>query len=106
VSYLYLFQLLDPPGDPARGRAALRDKGCAACHGLRAGDAGAAAPLAESTAFDSPVALVTHMWNHASLVDAPGGPPRRMLMATDMADIAAFLASIRDGKDAAAGRSR
>lgn len=106
VSYLYLFQLLDPPGDPGRGRQVLRDAGCAACHGLRAGDAGTAAPLADSAALDSPVALVTHMWNHAGLADAPGGPPRRMLTATDMADLVAFLVSVRDGKDAAGGRAR
>lgn len=106
VSYLYLFQLMDPPGDPRRGLAVLRGTGCTTCHGLRAGEAGAAMPLADSAALGNPVALVTHMWNHAGLGDAPGSPPRLMLTGTDMADLVAYLKSIRDGRDGKAARGR
>lgn len=106
VSYLYLFQFMDAPGDPRRGRAVLRDKDCTGCHGLREGEPGAAGPLVESAALGSPVALITRMWNHASLGAASGSASRPMLTGTEMADLVAFLVSIRDGKDVPGGRAR
>lgn len=106
VSYLYLFQFMDAPGDPGRGRSVFRDKGCAACHGLRKGEAGAGGPLAGSAALDSPVALITQMWNHTGLAEAQASSSRPMLVGTDMVDLVAFLVSVRDGKDATGGRSR
>lgn len=99
VSYLYLVQVIDAPGDPGRGQSVFRDKGCSACHGLREEAAAPGVPLVESAVLGSPVALITEMWNHAGIGEAPGSPPRPMLTGTDMADLIAFLTSVRDGKD-------
>ncbi len=99
VSYLYFFQFIDPPGDPARGRLVFRAKQCGNCHALRGGGKDVGPPLAEGDAPSTPLAIITAMWNHAGKMD------RKMLEenlswpaldGTELADLVAYILSERE----------
>jgi len=65
LAALYQIRLNDVPGTQERGRAVLEKKKCLSCHSLH-GKGGETAPdLAEVKGLDSPLEMVTAMWNHA-----------------------------------------
>jgi mono/diheme cytochrome c family protein len=64
IAYLYFLGFEDKPGDPARGNTLIQTKGCADCHARD--KKGAAPDLSSVERFDSPVQMVTLMWNHAT----------------------------------------
>lgn len=82
------------PGNPNRGRALFRAKGCATCHGgnARGGDGGP--NLAESDLHRSAEAIAGLMWNHAlamSDVMRARGVAWPVFEEAELADLVAFL---------------
>jgi cytochrome c2 len=65
VATLYDIRLKAESGDPERGRAVFEKKKCLSCHSLQGEGAGAASDLARVEGLNSPLAMVTAMWNHA-----------------------------------------
>jgi cytochrome c2 len=100
ISYLYFLQFLDKPGNVERGRVVYREKRCARCHELH-GVVGTSGPdLAKIEKLQTPLEVITEMWNHASTME------QRMLEESvewpvlkggEMADLIAYLLSIRTG---------
>lgn len=107
VSYLYFFQLVDPPGDPARGEAVYAEKGCGACHGATQEGTGVAPSLADrATTLATPLAVITAMWNHAGQMEerlAEANVAWPILHGGEMADLIAYLLSSHE-RSAAVGR--
>jgi nitric oxide reductase subunit C len=109
ISYLYFLQFIDQPGDVERGRIVYREKRCVSCHTLP-GVAGTAGPdLTKVEKLATPLEVITEMWNHASTME------QRMLEESvqwpilkegEMADLIAYLLSVRDEASRANGRKR
>lgn len=95
ISYLYFLQFVEPRGDVRRGAAVYRDKACGACHVGVAGMKGGAPRLEQLIQkFDSPLALVTAMWNHAGKMQAAAAERNLAwpaLKGGEMADLVAHL---------------
>ena len=64
VTYLYWFKLEDKPGDAEEGRKIIAERGCLACHSLPGTGAGVR-DLSTIEGLDSPLGMITAMWNHA-----------------------------------------
>ena len=85
------------PGDRQRGERVVVEKGCLACHALAGGDVTgkAGGSFDRWIGFDSPWIAVSTIWNHAFLMDIEARRQNQawpQLSATEMADLAAFLA--------------
>lgn len=86
------------PGRAARGRELFRDKGCAGCHGARGRGGGGGPNLAARGVDRGLMGFAAAMWNKAPAMTRAMGergvvPPR--LTASEMADIVAYLYSLR-----------
>ena len=101
VAYLYAVRYFAQPGDPRRGSVVAAGKGCLGCHALD-GDRGKAGPsLAAVAGLDSPATVLAALWNHSFIAAAaPGRSPVGWseMRAEDMADLTAFLQSLRRGR--------
>lgn len=65
-AFIYFIRYLDPPGNPDKGRAVLKTKGCTECHSI-GGKRGKIGPdLAVWKEYTNPLLWVQMMWNHAS----------------------------------------
>jgi cytochrome c2 len=86
------------PGDAEQGRRLFTDKGCFECHAIR-GLGGRAAPdLADRAARGSVLDFAAQMWNKAPAMTAAmkaRGIPASQLAPAEMADMLAFLYSVR-----------
>lgn len=99
ISYLYFLQFIDRPGDVERGRAVYREKRCGTCHGLAGAGGKAAADLAQVEKLETPLEVITEMWNHASameqkMIEESVAWP--ILKGGEMADLIAYLLSVRN----------
>ncbi|MFQ5866154.1 MAG: c-type cytochrome, partial [bacterium] len=65
IAYIYGLKLKDPPGDSEEGSRIIEEKACLSCHSLQGRGFGIAADLATLVVLDSPLAMITAMWNHA-----------------------------------------
>ena len=65
ISYLYSLNLEDLPGDVEEGKKIIDKKGCLSCHSLHERGEGIAPDLATLSEIESPIAMITTMWNHA-----------------------------------------
>ena len=97
---LYFFQFIDPPADAGRGRAVYTEKQCGKCHGTPAIVESVAPDLANVEELDTPLDVITQMWNHASkmeemMVEQDVAWP--ILKGGEMADLIAYLLSVREG---------
>jgi mono/diheme cytochrome c family protein len=109
IGYLYFFQFIDPPGDAARGWAVYKEKRCATCHA----SAGAGKPVAPRLAevvekLQSPLEVITEMWNHAGKMEekmAEENVAWPVLKGSEMADLMAYLLSLRRGSGRPVGAS-
>lgn len=95
-AFLYSVAYSDEPGDPARGKAALAEKGCSRCHSV-SGQGGSVGPdLSAWAAFGNPVLWAQMMWNHApNMLEkmAESGLPWPRLEGRQMVDIIAYIRS-------------
>jgi mono/diheme cytochrome c family protein len=86
------------PGRPDEGRQRFVDRGCSQCHGVK-GETGMLAPdLGRMGRHESLIEFATAMWNKApTMIEAiqRRGIVVPRLSAGDMADIVAYLSSVR-----------
>jgi mono/diheme cytochrome c family protein len=101
IGYLYFLQFIDPPGVAGRGRIAFQEKRCGKCHVSPEKGAAQGADFAKSEKLKTQLEVVTEMWNHASTME------EKMLKESlewpvfrggEMADLIAYLLSLRAGK--------
>ena len=98
VAYLYSVGYFARAGDPKNGAAVATSKGCLGCHGLHGERGKTAGDLARVKGLDSPAAVLAALWNHAVVKDPRPERERKpwpALGPAEMADLAAFLASLR-----------
>jgi len=65
IAYIYGLTLEDVPGDADEGKKIVTDMGCLSCHSLQGQGADIASDLAALGKMDSPLHMITAMWNHA-----------------------------------------
>jgi mono/diheme cytochrome c family protein len=101
IGYLYFLQFIDPPGVAGRGRTVFQEKRCGKCHGAPEKGAAQGLDFAKSDKLKTQLEVVTEMWNHASTME------EKMLKESlewpvfrggEMADLVAYLISLRAGK--------
>lgn len=86
------------PGDPADGSRLYRTKRCVRCHGLPGRGGGIGPDLAERQGERSPMLLAAAMWNHQPEMGEEArrrGLELARLSPAEMADLVAYLASVR-----------
>jgi len=94
----YYLSVLDPAGDPERGRWLFLEKGCDSCHAASLGEekkAGPALPFWSS--HTTPARLAQAMWSHAAEMQTEmsrRGRPWTTLDGGDMADLVAYVAQV------------
>ncbi|HEU5320255.1 MAG TPA: cytochrome c, partial [Methylomirabilota bacterium] len=96
LAYLYSVRYLATPGDPRKGEAVARAKGCLGCHALDGGGGKTAGDLARARGVDSPAGALAGLWNHAFLDEPRPARDRRPwaeMTGEETADLMAFLAS-------------
>ena len=69
VAYLYSVRYFAEPGDPARGRQVLGDKGCLGCHSVSGAGGKVASDFARVKGLDSPGTVISALWNHSFIRD-------------------------------------
>lgn len=69
ISYLYFLQFTNPPGDVVRGKTVYREKRCGTCHGFPRVGKEPAPDLAHVANLETPLAVITDMWNHAGKME-------------------------------------
>jgi mono/diheme cytochrome c family protein len=95
VAYLYVSRYFDQEVSPSRGLQVLQDKGCLACHAARGQGGRTAGDLATYRAARSGPALVAALWNHPRYLEKERREvPWPLLTGGELADMAAFLASL------------
>ena len=98
VAYLYSVGYFAQAGDPKKGVAVATSKGCLGCHGLHGERGKVASDLAQAKGLDSPAAVLSALWNHAFIKDTRLARERAAwpeFHAAEMADLVAFLTSLR-----------
>jgi cytochrome c551/c552 len=94
IAYLYSLNLEDSPGNSEMGKKVIHDRGCLSCHSLNEKGDQIAVDLAKVEELNSPLAMITAMWNHApSMQEESLGKKINWpkLSGNDMADLYAFL---------------
>jgi cytochrome c len=103
VAYLYVSHYFDEPADAGRGRSVVDARGCLACHAARGTGGKTARDLATYAGLRTSAGVVAALWNHPRYVEAQRqAVPWPSLTGQELADMAAYLASISRG---AASRS-
>ena len=101
IGYLYFLQFIDPPGIAERGRIVFQEKQCGKCHVAPEKGTAQGPDFAKSDKLKTQLEVVTEMWNHASTME------EKMLKLSvewpvfrggEMADLMAYLISLRAGK--------
>jgi mono/diheme cytochrome c family protein len=109
LAYLYAAHYFDPRASAGRGARTLRDRGCLSCHSVNGKGGKAAADFATSNVVGTPGGLIAGMWNHGPLMEASAqkqGVSWPVLQGRDLADIAAYLGSLRPRPSAPAAKSK
>jgi cytochrome c2 len=65
IAYLYGINFEDIPGDARAGYEIVNQKKCLSCHSLKDEGTGSSVDFTELKALDSPLSMITTMWNHA-----------------------------------------
>jgi mono/diheme cytochrome c family protein len=100
VAFLYAPDALeDPasPGDAARGRRLLADRGCLSCHSIEPPRGAHAGSLTRLKGLESPWAVTAIMWNHAFMMETESRLQRTSLprlTSDEMRDIAEILQTL------------
>jgi mono/diheme cytochrome c family protein len=92
VAYLYFARAVGQPGDRLAGKKLFVQKGCASCHSGN----GIGPDLRASKALNSPMSLITAMWNHAGMMESAvkeRSLPWPKFEGDEMADLMDYLRS-------------
>src|SRR5205814_8346889 len=106
---LYGARDLEPRAIAGGGGRTLRDRGWLSCHSVDGKGGKAAADVATSNVVGTPGGLIAGMWNHGALMEASAqkqGVSWPALQGRDLADIAAYLGSLRPRPSAPAWKSK
>lgn len=68
IAYLYQSKMKDAPGNKEEGKKVVEEGRCLSCHNIRGQGAGSLENLAEIGKLESPLAMITAMWNHAPAI--------------------------------------
>jgi mono/diheme cytochrome c family protein len=97
VGYLNSLDYFAAPGDPSRGEAVVKAKGCLDCHSIE-GKGGRAAPdFAKSPGLNEPANVVAAMWNHGAAMEQKMRDEDLswpILKGDEMAQVVAFLQAL------------
>lgn len=99
IAYLYSLKLEDAPGDFDMGSQIVKEKGCLSCHSSRGNGAEIAIDLVTLQKMDSPLAIITAMWNHAPAMREKQLEQKLEwpeFNGRDMANLLAYLGHISD----------
>lgn len=102
IAYLYSLKLEDKPGEPARGDKLVEEKGCLSCHSVNGKGKEIAADFTTLGEMDSPISMITAMWNHAPDMQEEHQAQKKKwprMDGKDMADLYAFLRQISSQKE-------
>ena len=94
-AFFYSRRYFERPGDAARGKRVLADKGCSGCHAVSSAGIGPA--ISAWGSISDPVALVGAMWNHAPKMIAEiskQGGRWPELSSQDMADVLVYVQNL------------
>lgn len=97
ISFLYAQRLDDSPGEATSGADLVREKGCISCHSVDGQGGGLGPSLSEISELDSPVSMISRMWNHAEEMDEEvrqRGKDWPKLSGRDLADLYAYLEDV------------
>jgi cytochrome c2 len=98
VALLYSAQYFSRSGSPSRGVAVATAKGCLDCHALHGERGKPAGDLVTATGLESAAGILASLWNHG-FIDEPRPSDARTtvktMSAADMADVVAWLRSLR-----------
>ncbi len=97
VAYLYTSHYFDQAGNSGRGRQLAQSKGCLNCHSVHGRGGRVSADFASSRVVSSPAILLSAMWNHSSYMETQVQKQNiswPILSGQELADVAAFLASV------------
>lgn len=97
IAYVYSLRLNDPPGDPGRGADLIVEKGCTSCHAEGGKETAMAVDFANVGDLDSPLTMISRMWNHAEDMDEAVRETNKrwpQFEGRDLADIHAYLLSL------------
>jgi mono/diheme cytochrome c family protein len=98
VAYLYVSHYFDEAADAARGRELVNAKGCLGCHAVRGTGGKTAKDLAAYPGLRASAGVVAALWNHPRYVEAQRqAVPWPTLSGQELADMTAFLGSLRGG---------
>ncbi len=97
VAYFYAVRYFARSGNPTNGVRLAASKGCLDCHGLRGERGKPAGDLAKARGTETPAAIMAALWNHAFIEAPPRGAPFAAISPGEMADLMAFLTSLRLG---------
>lgn len=93
---MFFVRALEALGDPERGEAVVREKGCSACHAVRADGGGVGRDVTEWSQYTNPVHWAQIMWDHVPLMEGAmkqAGTNRPKLQDGDLVDIVAYVRS-------------
>jgi mono/diheme cytochrome c family protein len=98
VAYLYVSHYFDEPVDRARGKSLVDAKGCTSCHAVRGAGGKGGKDLTAYPGLRSSAGVVAAMWNHPRYVEAQRREvPWPLVTGQELADMAAYLASLQRG---------
>lgn len=101
VAYLYSVQYFGERTEPRKGRKLLTEKGCLQCHSVRGKGGKVAVDFARVKQFVSPAAVISALWNHALVMERVTevkGVTWPEFQADEMADLAAYLETLRENR--------
>jgi mono/diheme cytochrome c family protein len=97
VAYLYSVQYFAEPGEPAKGRQLVGDKGCLGCHSVSGAGGKSASDLARVKGLDSASTVIAALWNHSFIMEHRAGRRKGtwpQLSPEEMAHVVTFLQTL------------
>jgi cytochrome c len=97
IAYLNVMHYFAVSADPLQGRRLTIDAGCLGCHRLHGEGGTLAGDLARIKGLDSPVAVLSALWNHSALAlqeNQRGKVSWPQFQPEEMAHLIAFLQAL------------
>jgi len=99
ISFLYILNYFDEPGDPRLGRVLFQEKHCVSCHGANGEGGEMGPPLDTIPRGTSPLRIASALWNHGpqmlEAIEAANLEPPSF-QGKEILDLFAFLRTLGD----------